>query len=282
MRRLLPLAALALVTTSALAKEKAPVFVESQPVKDKPAIVLDPVKAYVLLRSDLATPLYLMKVPTAEDQAAYDTVRAAALAESRAKYERKLASYDRDKKLAAETPNMLSPEKPIEPTEANFSFVSFGMMASVGIGPLNRFAKSKESSTYLQELTPGTYRIYGLLTALPGVAPTGSCFCLGSVRFEARAGEVTDMGVIGGTSSMTRVEGDSSMPADLYGQSFFAPVAPGTRLDSRLASARVVPARYRPVGKLPNYLGLTVSRIPAMPGVMRYDRDRIVDLTGGD
>lgn len=177
---------------------------------------------------------------------------------------------------------MRAPEPPVEPTEANFGFSSFGMMASVGIGPMNRFAKSKESSVYLQELTPGTYRIYGLIFVNPGVAAVGSCFCMGSVKFEAKAGEITDMGVIASTAAPVPGDGDSSRPVDLTGQSFFQPAPPGTPLDPRLASAHVVPAHYRPVGKLPNYLGLAIARLPAMPGVVRYDRDRIVDLTAGD
>lgn len=101
MRTSILLAALGLIAAPALAKEKPPVFVGSKPVKDKPAVVLDPAKAYVLLRSDVSTPLYLMKVPTAEDQASYDRLRTAALAESREKYARKLASYQREKALAA-------------------------------------------------------------------------------------------------------------------------------------------------------------------------------------
>lgn len=282
MRALLPLAALGLLAAPAIAKTKPPVFVESQPVKDKPVVALDPTKAYVLLRSDLATPLYLMKVPTAADQAAYDKLRADALAESREKYARKLVGYEQDRKLAAKTPNMRPPERPTEPTEDNFQFVSFEMMASVGVGPLNRFAKSKESSVYLQELTPGTYRIYGLLSVMPNGAAVGSCFCMGSVKFTARAGEIADMGVIQAKVTPQRYEGDSSHPADLAGQTFFAPAPAGMPNDPRLASARIVPARYHPIGKLPNYLGLTITRLPAMADVMRYDRDRIVDMSTPD
>jgi hypothetical protein len=33
--------------------------------------------------------------------------------------------------------------------------------------------------------------------------------------------------------------------------------------------------------ELPNYFGLSIDRFPAIDGVMRYDRDRIVDLTAG-
>jgi hypothetical protein len=51
-------------------------------------------------------------------------------------------------------------------------------------------------------------------------------------------------------------------------------------VDARLAGMTVRPATFRPVGKSPNYYGLAITRMPAMPGVMRYDRDRTVDLAG--
>lgn len=279
MRRLILLAAATLVASPASAKDKPPVFVETQPVKDKPAIVLDPAKAYVLLRSDVQVPLSLMKVASAEDQAAYDKLKAAALAESHEKYARKIANFERDKMLVGHSPDA---KPPVEPTEKNFEFVSFGMMATVSIGPVNRFAKGKDTSVYLQELTPGAYRVYGLMFVNPGVAAVGSCFCMGSVKFEAKAGEVTDLGAITVLPPSANVAGDSSHPVDASEKPLFTPTPTGTSIDPRLASAHVVPARFHPVGKLPNYFGLTITRMPAMPGVMRYDRDRIVDLTGGE
>ena len=261
------------------AKEKPPVFVVAAAVKDKPVVTLDPAKAYILLRTASATPLYLMRVPTAEDQATYDRVRAAAFAEAREKYAKKAASYEKAKSAAAKTPGLSVPEKPVEPTEANFEFVPFGMMASVGIGPMNRFAKSKDSSTYLHEVTPGSYRFYGQLAAPSGVAPVGSCFCMGSVKFDAAAGAVVDLGVIDPPEAIDRVAGDSSRPVLGSARPLFHPAGADTAIDPRLTSARILPAAFKPVGKLPNYFGVVVSRIPEMPGVLRYDRDRIVDLT---
>ncbi|KQN26518.1 hypothetical protein ASE86_10495 [Sphingomonas sp. Leaf33] len=264
------------------AKDKDPVFVESAAVKDKPAVTFDPAKAYVLMRSEAQTPLYLMKVPTAEDQAAYDRMRSEALAKAQEKYRKKLANYERDLAAAkaAKTSTAALGDRPVEPTDANFQFTPFNQLAAVGIGPINRFAKAGVS-TYLHEVTPGTYRVYGFL-GLMGNAMMGSCFCMGSVQFDAKPGVITDMGVVGKTEPVKAPSGDSSYPTPLSGEGLFVAAGPDMPIDPRLASQTVVRANFRPAGKLPNYFGLTITRIPEIPGVLRYDRDRIVDLTRGN
>jgi hypothetical protein len=279
-------AALAAFATPALAKKERVVFVETSAVKDKPAVALDPAQAYVLVRSDVAIPLHLMRVPSAEDQATYDRLRAEALVEAHAKYVKKLASYERDQKAYDNTPKGAQkpkkPEKPVEPTEANFEFTPFGLLTGVSIGPFNRFAKGSDgdkSSTYLQQLTPGRYRVYGLMSVMPNGA-MGSCFCMGSVAFDVKAGEITDLGRFTSRELPKRDGGDSAKPVPLAVE--FKPATAGTPLDPRLAKMSASPAVLRPVGKLPNYYGMTIDRFPAIDGVMRYDRDRIVDLTTGN
>ncbi|QQV78857.1 hypothetical protein H5J25_05615 [Sphingomonas aliaeris] len=276
------LAAIAAVSTvtPAFAKEKPPVFVVTAPVKDKPVVTIDPAKAYILLRSDNPVPLYLMKVPTAEDQALYDKTRAAAFVEARQKYEKKQASYLKAKAEAVKTPGLSVPEEPVEPTDANFEFVPFEMLASVGIGPTNRLSKSKDVSTYLQEVTPGTYRVYGQMLVMNGTAG-GSCFCMGSVKFDAPAGKIVDLGVIDKADKVEKVSGDSSQPVLIGEKPLFRSAGPGETLDPRIINQTVVAAKFMPVGKLPNYFGLTITRIPEMSGVFRYDRDRMIDLTTG-
>jgi hypothetical protein len=289
MRTLLPSALIALsLAVPAIAKEKAPVFVETAAVKDKPAVVLNSAKAYVMLRSDIAVPLYLMKVPTADDQTTYDKFRADALAKAHGKYVKKQAEYDVAVKEKASAPKGAAlpplPDKPLEPTEANFQFTPFPLLAGVSIGPINRFAKADGGlSTYLQELTPGEYRIYGPLATAPNGGAMGSCFCMGSVAFAAKAGEIVDLGVIAAKANLSvkRPEGDSSAPM-ILDVPFLVPAGASVAIDPRLSGAHVVPARFRPVGKLPNYFGVTINRIQPIPGVMRYDRDRIVDLTVGN
>jgi hypothetical protein len=77
-------------------------------------------------------------------------------------------------------------------------------------------------------------------------------------------------------------QGDSSMPIIVAPENFLGPAPEGMALDSRLSGATIRRAAYRPVGKLPNYFGITLGRIPEMPGVFRYERDRMIDLTATD
>ena len=242
---------------------KAPEFVKSAPVADRPTVVRDSSLGYVLLRADQPTPLHLMRIPTAEDQAVYDDLRAKALEKERKKYPGKMKSYEsllasynvikKNNRLAKE------PVKPIEPTESNFVFTPFNLMAAASIGPMNRFAKGENGkSVYLQSLTPGAYRIYGFMSVLPG-GVFGACLCMGSVKFTVKAGEITDLGNV--TSSQLLVPATSS--ADV---------------DPRLNDWPIHSADYRAVGKLPNYFGLGIGRIQPIPGVIGYDRDQVIDL----
>ncbi|MEZ5709625.1 MAG: hypothetical protein R3E02_09590 [Blastomonas sp.] len=265
------------------AKTKMPDFVEAGAVKDKPTVSFVQSKAYLLIRSDAPTPILLMRIPDADDQAAYDEVRGAEYEKARSKYEKKLVSYDRAVARKAAGASVNVPEKPDEVNEQNFDFMPFARVATVSIGPMNRFAKGDEgASTYLQEVKPGSYRIYGLIMAGANGVFAGTCFCMGSVAFEAKAGEIVDLGFLDLRNQVReKVEGDSSVPM-LYESLVKLPGSAEAEMDSRLDNFNVRPVRYWPVGKLPNYYGLAIGRMPEIPGVMRYDRDRIVDLTKGD
>lgn len=275
------LAAATFASAPAMAGEKAPVFVKSEAVRDKKAITLDPASGYVMLRTDVAMPMHLMRVPSEAERATYADLRAKALQDAQRKYVRKLKIYENAVKAAAKAGPQPLPAKPVEPTEANFEFTPFELMTGVSIGPDNRFAKqSGGASTYLQALTPGEYRIYGEVQLAPGGGAFGICYCMGSVRFTVRAGEITDMGVIA-TKQKTPAYAvaDKDFPVPMQVPNFLGPAPAEMPIDPRLAGFPVRRADYHPVGKLPNYFGVQVGRIPAMPGVLRYDRDRIVDLT---
>lgn len=282
MRKKLICAAIAALAFAApaLAGDKPPVFVETMAVPDKPGFAIDPAKAYVLLRGDTPTAMYLMRVPSETDAAAYAGYRARELAKAHEKYLRRLKQYE-DQMAAPAQPGVARPVKPVEPTDENFQATPFEVMTAISIGPLFRFAKVKGGeSTYLQMLTPGEYRIYGPII-FSAAGPMGACYCMGSVKFEARAGEITDIGALmtKGVAFQTPPAGDSSMPM-LGDPTVYLRPAPATMvLDPRLASLPIRPAVFHPVGKLPNYYGIQVARIPAMPGVIAYDRDRIIDLT---
>ena len=253
-------AMLALSGAAAAYAEK-PVYVTSAAVENKPVVSPDPSKGYALLRSFKPVSLYVIRVPDADDRKIYEEARAAALAEERAKfpdrmksYERNMAAYERTK---GTDPAVKMPEKPLEPTADNFEYPAYELLAQVNLGGSNRFAKGeKGASVYLRELKPGRYRIYGSgqMSASQAV-----CFCMGSVAFDVKAGEVADLGML--------VAPDGLMP-----------VTDAMPTDARLAQWTVRPAHYRAVGKLPNYFGVNVSRIQPIPSVIAYDRDRIVDL----
>ncbi len=87
------IAALSFVSPAAFAATPAYDFQASEPVKDKPTVALASDRAYVYLRSAAAIPIYLVREPEGADLAAYDRFRAAALAEAREKYAKKLAAY---------------------------------------------------------------------------------------------------------------------------------------------------------------------------------------------
>jgi hypothetical protein len=257
---------------------KTPVFMETRAVPNKPGFAIDPAKGYVLLRSDLGSSLFLSRVPSADDKAVYERWRLALLAKARAKYPGKVRDYEKAFEVARTTGGEF-PVRPVEPTEENFQATPFDLLTMVSIGPLFRYAKSKDKgSTYLQELTPGEYRIYGPILISPS-GPMGTCFCMGSVKFEVRAGEITDIGAILSKDMPPPPPADDSSMPQAISNAFLVPAPPELPLDPRLAGMPMRRAVFQPVGKSPNYYGIAIGRIPPMPGVIAYDRDRIIDLT---
>lgn len=259
----------------ATAKSKVPVFVEAKHVKDSPTITLDPAKAYILLRTPNAMPMHFVKIASTEDQTAYDQLRNEAFAEAKEDYVKDLAKYELDLALSKKTTGMKTPKKPTEPTEANFQFTQFAQMANFTMGPFNRFY-SKDGGTYLHAVTPGKYRIFGQVDPLVGI---GVCYCMGSVTFEAEAGKITDLGTmdIDLANSGPAEKGDSSSPRVAAYALALEPVNDVTPVDARLKSLPRIPADLRAAGKMANYMGIAISRLPAIKGVLSYQRDRIID-----
>jgi len=265
----------ALLPQIAIAKSKVPVFVEAKHVKDSPTVTLDPAKAYILLRTPNAMPMHFVKIASTEDQIAYDKLRNEAFAEAKEDYIKDLAKYERDLALAKKTSGMKTPKKPIEPTEANFQFTQFAQMANFTMGPFNRFY-SKDGGTYLHAVTPGKYRIFGQVDPLVGI---GVCYCMGSVTFEAEAGKITDLGTmdLDLANSGPAEKGDSSSPRVAAYALALEPVNDLTPVDPRLKSLPRISADLRAAGKMANYMGIAISRLPAIKGVLSYQRDRIID-----
>jgi hypothetical protein len=274
--------ALALFTLASLscvpahAKDKPYVFVTSKPIKDGKAVTLDPAKSYVLIRTPNAMPLHFTKIPTAEDQAAYDKLADEAFAKAQKDYAKALKRYESDLALAKSTKGK-APTKPVEPTREKFQFMTFGQVANFTVGAFNRFYSEKGDSGYLQEVTPGTYRLFGQTDPLLGM---GVCYCMGSVTFDIEPGKITDLGTMGpDPDNLDPPEkGDSSSPRFAAYALALTPADDTTRVDPRIASFPRIKARLRAAGKVANYMGIGISRLPKIKGVLDYDRDRILDL----
>jgi hypothetical protein len=220
-------------------------------------------------------PMHFVKIPSADDQVAYDKLKADAFAEAREDYAKAIARYERDAALAKKTSGMKAPKKPIEPTEANFQFTQFAQLANFTMGPFNRFY-SKDGGTYLHAVTPGKYRIFGQVDPIAGL---GVCYCMGSVTFDAEAGKIVDLGTMTTdlANSGPAEKGDSSSPRVAAYALALQPVNDLTPVDPRLKSLPRFPADLRAAGKMPNYMGIAISRLPAIKDVLSYRRDQIVD-----
>lgn len=133
-----------------------------------------------------------------------------------------------------------------------------------------RFSSGREGSSYLREVEPGSYILYGGIGSPRGIH-VGNCLCMGSVRFEARAGQIVDLGEIRYPAlrspppySITLVPFDASM-----------------RIPARLAGLPRVPAELHAAGKMPNYFGVGIDRHDPIPGILAYRRDQPIDVRTG-
>jgi hypothetical protein len=152
------------------------------------------------------------------------------------------------------------------------------------------FAKAQPYSVHLLAVKPGTYWLYGEKTRHYLEGPFLNCLCMGTVKFEARPGIITDLGLIRNLERETahgkhpdaagrtrELRGSRDVRAILV-----LPPVPDDLVPSALAALPRVPAEYRAAGTLPNIDGTMIDRISAMPGVIAYDRDRIIDVRTGN
>jgi hypothetical protein len=132
-----------------------------------------------------------------------------------------------------------------------------------------RFTAAKNEATYLVALPPGSYVVYGNIAVVSDSIAVGTCLCMGSVRFEARAGEVADLGELI-WPDVRRSERPWAIRVVPYDGSMSQ--AP------QMAGLTVRPASYSAAGKIPNYFGVEISRHPALAGILAYARDSVIDV----
>jgi hypothetical protein len=266
-----------------------PGAVSAQAVKDKPQVTLDAGTAYIMYTAKAPAALELIREPTEADVAAYNTRRKTAFDKAYKSYVRKVADWNAQVEAHRKDPAAaIVGTRPVELTEASFSFPPIEFDMIVAMGPLNRFSKADDASVYLQAVPPGNYRVYGpIFVGVDNTVAAGVCMCMGTVQFRAEAGAITNVGTLrfplldailaakasGGEKPKTALD----LPD---GTTSFAiqPAVAGAMVDPRIGSFPVRPAAYRASGKMPNWYGIEVDRLTAIPGILSYDRDRIVEL----
>lgn len=250
---------------------------------DKTPVVVDPARSYIFFRARKAPVRFLREVD-ARERAAYDVERAAAYEKAYAKYTKKLAQWRKSEAEWQEAPpsvrlRMQRIAKPAALTPETFDYPAPEADNWLLVKGGTRFSEGDEGSSYLIAVEPGTYILYGQITDTQN-GPIGTCLCMGSVKFAAPAGKIVDIGEI----QYPRVE---AAKADLEGKvrsrpshGLVPPDAAAPR-PARLASLPVVAADLRAANKLPNYFGIEIDRLPAVAGVLAYERDRVIDVKVG-
>jgi len=280
-----PVARIALALL-ALAATSAPVMAKEAPwttkaISDKPQpFVPDPGKAYILVQADYTVNGLLMRRPDAADQEKWAAERAEKLAKEHNRWVSRHASWAATAKAIAASKSKV-PAEPVEPTEENFQWPSYEQTHTVYFGPTFRFAKI-DTSLYLMEVPAGEYVFYGNFAF---AMPQGTCACMGTVAFDAKAGEVTAMGKLHmPVLDYVREKSNDAAPKDPVvlpeGMTTMRiSTVEQAAYDARIPRDRIVLAKLKPVGRMPNWFGAGIDRLMPIDGVFRYERDRQIDLT---
>lgn len=267
-----------LLPSLALFAIPSPIWAEDKPdewrtrvVADKPQVVFDPAKAYILVQTKgLQLPSFRRR-PSEAEASAYAQLRASELAKEHIKWEHKLAGWQRDVDALKNTPGASRSKRPTEPTDANFAFPTYEQSHSFEMGPQARFAKNGQS-IYLHEVPPGEYVYFGERTI---------CACLGTVSFAAHAGKVVAVQI-----RFPWVEAYVGAPKDKRPKSQLD-LPPGVSTlmltasdytDPRIPTGMLIAADFQPAGQFPNAGGGQVDRVMPMPGVFEYVRGKQIDL----
>lgn len=150
--------------------------------------------------------------------------------------------------------------------------------------------KTKSESVYLVEARPGRYVVYGVSWA-SGIAGVHTCFCLGTVGFDVEPNVVTDIGYFYGdkvhsVSKIPELSAESGFgpSSDILGGYLLGgtmrPATPQSTLPSGLGLP-VKAAQFYAVGKYYSAIAGGINRMVPIPGILDYDRGRVIDVQTG-
>jgi hypothetical protein len=250
----------------------------------------DPAGGYIYVHGPFRTMGMFLKVPDQADIDAYRKEWDAAFAKATAKYLKQLASWESDKKAGATGTKIGA--KPVKPVPETFTIGDIETRTSMSFGPMDVFSKDKEGNyySYFMKVKPGTYVYYGQISLDPNAGYMGACYCMGSVKFEAKAGIITDIGnfLVAGnyqTPLNPPNPGVSFTPEGTYltlGKQKLEVGKFEWGLPASLKSFPSSQADFHAAGKMNNYFGISITRMPAIPGILGYQRDKVIDLKAAE
>ena len=267
----------------------APVLAKDPPAihqfKDKDPVTIAPDKAYLLIRSNVVgkqkQDFVLVRDLTPAEVAEWKALQAKAEAKRVKQAAERLAEENQRRAQTGAKPLTELPEKdrPVAPVVPG---IKHGLPNVVRVDGGRSLVKSDAERVYLIEVPAGTYLIAG---QSPHGMVGGTCMCMGSVRFAAAAGRITDLGHVlaapeNGDSDVPEFAGLSGDPSIRIAPWVVAVRQPGAGIafPPQVDAALVTPARYVPAAKFPNYFGMLVNRMPPIAGVLSYDGDKVVGV----
>lgn len=250
-------------------------------------IKLDPGKGYIFVSGSARQFGMFLRVPDETTRAEWEKDRAKAFEKALKSYRSDLAQWQANAAQLKEH-KMKVPDAPVEPTLETFQFDPIDLRDQVGFGPQFVYAKG-ETVSYMQAVKPGTYIWYGPVLGGAGLPAGGVCTCMGTVRFEVKAGVVTDVG-----NWLLAAPEPDEIHRQVIQQANDKRIAAGKKplppverpdikfgLPASLKDWPSVQAEFHANGKLNNLFGIMISRLLPVPGVLGYHRDTIVDLRTG-
>jgi hypothetical protein len=290
MRKLCKIAAaLGLLVVAPIQPALAEAIEEKNLLKGKVSIEED--LGYIYLTAPMRFGGTFVRVPDDEDIADYKEARAEAFGEALKRYEKEYKRWERNTATAKEQrakgrrANKIKPE-PIKPTESVFNFAAIEQFTATDFGPTYVFAKGGGTFSYLEAVKPGTYIWYGPVIFDKNQGHIGVCYCMGTVKFEVKAGTITDLGNFLRSAPQWLDDPTAPLASIQYsgGLNGFIIKPPSQSgkvvygLPPSLAEYPSEKAQFFAHGKMNNFYGIMISRVAPIPGVLAYDRDRIIDL----
>lgn len=231
----------------------------------------DPAMGYIFVRMPRGMTITLMRVPDAETVAAWEQDRQKALAKAIKNYPGDISTWEDDVALLKKArPKDPLPPRPAEPTLEAVEVLPQELRDLLNIGIFRRYAKGTAfDEPFLVAVKPGTYFYAGTNT---------TCMCMGTVAFDVLPGKVTNLGAT--LLDKTPSSGSEVLQAGTDAASM-APAGFDMTVPDSLKAWPVMPAELHAHGKFNNYFRVIVNRMPAIPGVLSYRRDTVIDERTG-